>query len=66
MKEVRLSIDKNGKATIETAGFVGGECKDVIGLVQKAMGAATIAEETKPEYFGDVTVGDTVQQGGGY
>ena len=34
MKKIQLSIDKDGKATIETAGFVGGACKDVVAQVQ--------------------------------
>ena len=65
MKQVKLSIDKNGKATIETAGYVGGECKDVIAQVQKAMGAQTLEEETKPEFFGLVEQGQSLEQGGG-
>lgn len=66
MKKVTLSIDKNGKATIETAGYTGGACKDVIAQVQKAMGAQALSEENKPEFFGVVEEGQTIEQGGGW
>lgn len=64
MKKIQLSIDKDGKATIETAGFVGGACKDVVAQVQKAMGAVVISEENTPEFFAVVEQDQTVNQGG--
>ena len=50
MKTITITIDKQGKPTIEANGFSGGDCFKFTKPIEDALGAGTVIEE-KPEMF---------------
>ncbi len=48
MKEIEVVI-KDGKARVETRGFVGAECMDATAALQQAMGM-TLQDDKTPEW----------------
>ena len=50
MRELEIIVDKTGKVTIETIGFVGSSCEDVSKQIAKALGEVSNVEH-KSEYF---------------
>lgn len=50
MKEITVKIGKDGKVQIETAGFIGAECKDATAAMKALLGLE-VEQEDKPEYF---------------
>ncbi len=51
MKNVKVCITRDGKARVETSGFTGGACSDVIAKVQEALGATELSNQPKAEFF---------------
>lgn len=50
MKTIRVDINKDGKVTLETSGFIGGTCKDAVKVFKDALGVST-SETEKPEMY---------------
>ncbi len=48
-KHIRVTIDREGKATVETKGFKGNACYDATRDLEQAMGMRTETKRT-PEY----------------
>lgn len=65
MKKVTVSVDKNLKTTVETEGFQGSGCADVIDGVQRAMAAQTVKDDKKPEFYAEICATDGVRTGQG-
>lgn len=51
MKKVTVKINRKGETTVETDGFNGVGCKDVIKQVVAAMGAKELESTEKAEFF---------------
>jgi hypothetical protein len=50
MKTITITIDKDGKPTIEAHGFSGGDCLKFTKPIEDALGTETIRQD-KPEMF---------------
>jgi hypothetical protein len=51
MKQVTVTVSKQGVASIETSGFQGNGCTDIIEGVTRALGAQVVSDDKKPEFF---------------
>lgn len=60
MKQITVTIDEQGKATVDVVGFKGKQC-DVAQAIESALGTTT-KRTNKPEYTQQVT---TTQKIGG-
>ena len=57
MKEIHVEIDtETGEMKMNTQGFVGNTCEDVLNQIVKEMKAETLKKEAKPEKYQKVTV----------
>jgi hypothetical protein len=50
MKTIEITVDKDGRVTVETKGFAGGSCREASRLVEEALGART-SERLTAEYY---------------
>ena len=39
MKTIEIVVDRDGRTTVETKGFTGGECRNASRFVEEALGA---------------------------
>ncbi len=46
MKTIEITVDKDGRVTVETKGFPGGSCRDASRFVEEALGARTSEKMT--------------------
>jgi hypothetical protein len=65
MAKISITIDKQGKPTIDAKGFVGGKCADATKGYLSALGATDTKEEVKPEMYQTNDGIDNNQQIGG-
>ena len=61
MKEIIVTVDKEGKAEVEAMGFKGSGCKDATKAIEKALGLLT-KDTVKPEFYEKATVQDRLNQ----
>lgn len=50
-KKIKITIDKQGKATVEAEGFVGESCTEKTREILSALGPKRDGEEFKSEFF---------------
>ena len=41
MKTIEITVDRDGRVTVETKGFAGGSCREASRFVEEALGATT-------------------------
>ena len=41
MKTIEITVDKDGRVTVETKGFAGGSCREASRFVEEALGTRT-------------------------
>ncbi len=46
MKSIEITVDKDGRVTVETKGFAGGSCREASRFVEEALGAKTSGQMT--------------------
>ena len=53
MREITITIGKDGKAKVDASGFVGGECLDATRAIEAALSSrnAESGREVKPEMY---------------
>lgn len=49
MKQIIITVDKEGKATVEGVGFTGRTCDEKMAAFEKGLGTTT-SKKLKPEY----------------
>jgi hypothetical protein len=63
MKTIEIIVDADGKATVQTRGFAGGECKEASRFVERALGVV-VADVPTAEAYLPVTVERRLEQRG--
>lgn len=53
MQEIKIMIDKEGNAKIETEGFVGGACENTVNELVLAVNGSEESSRYKDEFFSD-------------
>ena len=51
MKEIKITIGKDGKANMEANGFTGGVCEQTLNELLVAVGGVEESQTEKPEYY---------------
>ena len=41
MKTIEITVDRDGRVTVETKGFAGGQCREASRFVEEALGRRT-------------------------
>ena len=52
MKTIEITVDRDGRVTVETRGFAGGQCREASRFVEDALGARTSERMTAEFYRG--------------
>jgi len=63
MKSIEITVDKDGRITVETKGFAGGSCREASRFVEEALGARTSERMTAEFYQGQDASQDLRQPG---
>lgn len=50
MREIKVTVSKDGKIQIETSGFTGASCKSATQSLENRLGV-NLEENLKPEYY---------------
>ena len=50
MKTIEITVDAQGRVTVETRGFAGGQCREASRSVEEALGARTSERMTAESY----------------
>ena len=50
MKTIEITVDAQGRVTVETRGFAGGSCREASRFVEEALGARTSDRPTAESY----------------
>ena len=50
MKTIEITVDEEGRVTVETKGFAGGSCREASRFVEEALGVKT-AERMTAEFY---------------
>ena len=50
MKTIEITVDKDGRVTVETKGFTGGECREASRFVEEALGTR-MSERMTAEFY---------------
>ena len=50
MKTIEITVDEEGRVTVETKGFAGGECREASRFVEDALGRRT-SEKVTAEFY---------------
>ena len=50
MREIKVTVSKDGKVQIETSGFTGASCKSSTQSLENRLGVS-LEEDMKPEYY---------------
>jgi hypothetical protein len=50
MKTIEITVDRDGRATVETKGFAGASCREASRFVEEALGART-SERLTAEFY---------------
>ena len=61
MKTIEITVDRDGRVTVETKGFAGGQCREASRFVEEALGARTSERLTAEFYQGQETRPDLRQ-----
>ena len=61
MKTIHVIVDNQGKITLETSGFVGGQCREASRFLEVALGQEC-HESLKPEFHQQDSTGLRLQQ----
>ncbi len=61
-KTIEITVSPEGATTIKTSGFTGASCKDATRELERALGVAG-RENLLPEFYGQSSVGQQIQQG---
>lgn len=56
MKKVTVAVHKDGKATIDVDGVVGGSCATIVEEISRALNARTVSDDKKPDFYVEQTV----------
>lgn len=63
MKQVVVTVDKNGKTKIEVNGAKGASCLRVVEDLTRALQAQVVDDQKKPDFFVEETAADFVTSG---
>ncbi len=61
-RTIEITVSPEGATTIKTSGFTGASCKDATKELERALGVAS-RESLLPEFYGQGSVGQQLQQG---
>jgi hypothetical protein len=61
-KTIEITVSPEGAVSIKTAGFTGSTCRDATRDIERALGVAG-RESLLPEFYGQTSTGEQVQQG---
>jgi hypothetical protein len=61
-RTIEITVSPEGDTTIRTSGFTGSTCKDATRELERALGVAG-NERLLPEFYGQASTSDRVQQG---
>ena len=50
MKTIEITVDRDGRVTVETRGFAGGSCREASRFVEEALGARS-SERLTAEFY---------------
>jgi hypothetical protein len=52
VKTIEITVDREGRVTVETKGFAGGSCREASRFVEEALGVRTSERSTAEFYQG--------------
>jgi hypothetical protein len=61
-KVIEITVGPKGETTVQTKGFIGGECRDASRFVEQALGQRTAEQLTAEFHQGQQTGQDVRQQ----
>jgi hypothetical protein len=61
-KTIEITVSPEGTTSIKTSGFTGSSCKDATRDLERALGVSG-RESLLPEFYGQVSTGQQIQQG---
>ena len=61
-KTIEITVSPEGATSIKTSGFTGSSCRDATRDLERALGLAG-RESLLPEFYGQTSTGEQVQQG---
>ena len=61
-KTIEITVSPEGATSIKTSGFTGSSCKDATRELERALGVSS-RESLLPEFYGQASTGQQVQQG---
>jgi hypothetical protein len=61
-KTIEITVSPEGATSIKTSGFTGSSCRDTTRELERALGVSG-RESLLPEFYGQTSTGQQVQQG---
>jgi len=61
-KTIEITVSPEGATSIKTSGFTGSSCRDATRELERALGVSG-RESLLPEFYGQVSTGQQIQQG---